>query len=529
MKPSKPLPHHPLIYVSKASSPRVRNPTTRGLLIGSLVCIAVAWILTAGVVESLSLRELAPTARVVPAMLLVVEVVLALFGAALLLAAIPGRPQVPAPLDACLMPDVDLLVPVKDEDPRVLARTLESIARLDVAAARLRVLVVDDSVDASNLAENARLAKLHGAEHVTRCRRGGYKAGALNDALLHCTAAYVGVLDVDHAPDALWLRRALPSLDEARVACVQSRIAWRNAEGGIRPLAALLQDQFYGVIQYDRGARDAAVFAGSAAVFRRRALDDVGGFPEETLVEDFDLTVLLQTRGWRMRYDDRVGATGLLPWHGLDVARQLWRWSAGTTRVLRLRTGHILRAPLPLRHRLELLAAASSYLTGGTFVLVGILLLAHLLVGGGTTTPLGVPLALLAPALVLVAHVGTAALAARRAGRRAGWLLLPYHIVTLAFTPILFASTLTALARHTASDAGRVTKDPDAARHRHARGFPAVAGITAIFGASLAAAGMLLLPQGGAAGIWAVELGIAFVLPAILWWGPVRRRAASAT
>ncbi len=481
-----------------------------GLAAGGLLVLVLvaAWSDLVGFRETFdfSLGELFSVA------LWAVALVLGLFAVMLLVAARAPRPASPVLPDVGAMARVDVFVPIRDEAPAILRRTLEAAARL--VGARGALVVVDDSSEESAREANALLARAFGARHVTRSARVGYKAGALNEALRSSRAEFVAVLDVDHAPSPDFLRIGLAGFSDARVACVQTRIGWSNADAGIRRLAALLQHQFYGVIQWDRAARDRAVFAGSAAIFRRAALDDVGGFPEETLVEDFDLTVLLHTRQWRIKYDDRLGATGIMPWNGRDVARQLWRWSHGTTRVLRLRTGHILRAPIPLMHRLELVASASAYIAGGLFVLAG-LLLAALAVMGKNIAPHAWGLPVVAPLAIFGAHTVTAAIAARRAGVPGGWIVIPYHLVTLAFTPVLFASTLAALASPRVLSEGRVTKTTVTGKTN--AGLPTMAGLTAILGVVLAITAAVLSTRGGYAWVWALELGLAFTLPVLLW------------
>ncbi len=479
--------------------------------------VLLAWGITGEVAWWLS-AESGVLDRGLGGALFAIEVLLVLFSMALLLTLLASRPPAPRALE--VVPRVDVLVPVRNEDASVLEATLVAIGQLRGHSGR--VLVLDDSEDVARRQANENLARRYGVEHHVRAVRAGYKAGAMNHGLALTDAPFVAILDVDHAPEPDFLLQATAGFALPRVACVQTRIGWRNAESGIRRLAAMLQDQFYGVVQWDRASRGAAVFAGSAAVFRRAALDDVGGFPEETLVEDFDLTILLQARQWRIHYDDRTGARGLLPWTGRDIARQLWRWSHGTTRVLLLRAGTIVRAPIPWRQRAELLMGAASYLVGGLFVAVGALLAARAY--GGMAAPMGVwvPLAILAPACILVSHVVTAAVAARRAARPVGLAsLLGYHAVTLAYTPVLFFSTLFALVSGRVHDEGRVVKTTQTAGHRDGI-LAGVSVVTGLLGALLVA--VALVEAFTLLDVWIFELGLAFLLPALLWTNASSRR-----
>ncbi len=52
---------------------------------------------------------------------------------------------------------------------------------------------------------------------------------------------------------------------------------------------------------------------GTNVVFRRAALDDAGGFPQDSLTEDFELSIRLHERGWRSPLRSRGARAGLGP------------------------------------------------------------------------------------------------------------------------------------------------------------------------------------------------------------------------
>ncbi|MHB8605988.1 MAG: hypothetical protein ACYDCK_12110, partial [Thermoplasmatota archaeon] len=187
------------------------------------------------------------------------------------------------------------------------------------------------------------------------------------------------------------------------------------------------------------------------------------------------------------------------------------------TQVLRLRFRTLVKAPIGIAHKIELFVAASSYVVGGLFVAAGILLGAEAFLRLPAPPSYVVPLALLAPLVVALAHGWTAYLAQRRTGGGDIGLILPYHIVSLAFTPVLFGSTLAALVSELPRFEGRVSKNEAEAARSGAGAFGAVAGLSAIFGVGLAFASAALYPVGGGAWAWALELACAFILPLLLW------------
>jgi len=99
----------------------------------------------------------------------------------------------------------------------------------------------------------------------------------------------------------------------------------------------------------ERRALDAigaiTVVPGAVGAWRRSALDAVGGYPEDTLAEDQDLTIAIQRQGWRVAYDVEAIALTEAPETFRALGKQRYRWSFGTLQCLWkhravLRSGH---------------------------------------------------------------------------------------------------------------------------------------------------------------------------------------------
>src|SRR5207302_3896800 len=61
---------------------------------------------------------------------------------------------------------------------------------------------------------------------------------------------------------------------------------------------------------------------------------EVGGFPEDTLAEDQDLTIAIQRKGWKIAYDDQAVAWTEAPESFRSLGRQRFRWAYGTLQCL---------------------------------------------------------------------------------------------------------------------------------------------------------------------------------------------------
>ncbi len=239
------------------------------------------------------------------------------------------------------LPDVLIQIPTYNE-PDVIGRALEAVAALDWPKDRLCVQILDDSTDRTPAAAAAVIERLARdglrAEVRHRTQRDGFKAGALQHGLAASDAPYVAILDADYVPASGWLRACMgPLCRDERLAFVQSRIDFLNRDSTwFTRGQALLLDVHYVVEQGGRDAVGLVVpFNGTGGVWRRAAIDAVGGWRGETLVEDMDLTYRVEAAGWRGRYLLDVPVPGELPESVRDWLGQQRRWSMGTAQVMR--------------------------------------------------------------------------------------------------------------------------------------------------------------------------------------------------
>jgi cellulose synthase (UDP-forming) len=164
-------------------------------------------------------------------------------------------------------------------------------------------------------------------------------------------------------PDQGFLAATLGHMCDDRVALVQTPQYYANArESRIASAAWAQQALFFGPIACGKDGMGAMFCCGTNAVFRRSALEEIGGFPEESLTEDFELSVHLHERGWRTAYVPEVLARGLGPEDMASYVSQQQRWSRGCLSGIRT----ALRAQLPLKVRAQYLLSSMFFLTGWT-------------------------------------------------------------------------------------------------------------------------------------------------------------------
>jgi cellulose synthase (UDP-forming) len=229
-------------------------------------------------------------------------------------------------------------------------------------------------------------AERHGCRYLSRSERHHAKAGNLNAGLAASNGELVAVFDADFVPQRQFLERTVGLLQEPDVGLVQTPQVFFNADPLLRNLAMerwMLpdEDNFYRWIEPVRSAWGAVVCAGTSFVARRQALDQVGGFVEAALSEDFVTGIALLGRGWRVRYLGEPLSAGLAAETLLDFVRQRQRWAAGTLQSLRLPQGPLRQGGLGPAQRLALLEGCLHWLSTLPRLLVLLMPLSYGLLG----------------------------------------------------------------------------------------------------------------------------------------------------
>ncbi|MGA2837849.1 MAG: glycosyltransferase family 2 protein [Acidimicrobiales bacterium] len=230
--------------------------------------------------------------------------------------------------------------------------------------------------------EVRRLAARFGAVYVTRSDNEHAKAGNINHALGCTGGELLLILDADHVPQPDILDATVGYFDDPSVALVQTPHDFGNHDS-FQHFATGRHDQsmFFEVIMPGKDRHNGAFWCGSAAVIRRRALEDIGGIATDTVAEDFHTTIRMHTRGWTTRYHDETLVQGLAPHDLASFLLQRDRWARGNLAVLRTPENPILAPRLTLKQRVSYLASLLAYFVPLQRVLM-VLVLATMLVGG---------------------------------------------------------------------------------------------------------------------------------------------------
>src|SRR5262249_19532459 len=141
--------------------------------------------------------------------------------------------------------------------------------------------------------------------YVTRPDNQHAKAGNLNNALKHTDGEFVIVFDADHVPEQHFITRVLGYFADKKLAFVQTPHSFYNLDSFQASYNAAKNCcweegvVFLRSVQQDRNPFHCGAFAGSAAMFRRKALEEIGGFAVETVTEDLHTGLRVNAQGWK--------------------------------------------------------------------------------------------------------------------------------------------------------------------------------------------------------------------------------------
>ncbi|QCY69159.1 glycosyltransferase [Antarcticibacterium flavum] len=171
--------------------------------------------------------------------------------------------------------------------------------------------------------------------HVTRSNRINAKAGNINNALEnYATGDICVILDPDHIPEPHFLDPILPHFANEQIAFVQIVQSYYNIKETLVARGAAEQTfQFYGPMMMTLNAYGTVNAIGANCVFRRKALDSIGGHAPG-LCEDMHTAMLLYAKGWKAVYVPEILARGLAPSNITNFFKQQIKWSRGTFDLL---------------------------------------------------------------------------------------------------------------------------------------------------------------------------------------------------
>lgn len=249
------------------------------------------------------------------------------------------------PAQSHAQPKVSIHVPIHNEPPALVIKTLQALQRLEYS--NYEVIVVDN-----NTLEEAiwrpvqNWCETQGGpfrfHHVDNLE--GYKAGALNLALEKTSedAEVIGVIDSDYVVSSDWLKDCIPMFANDNVAIVQAPQDYHDAnENLFKSMIYCEYAGFFGIGMVNRDTRNAIIQHGTMTLVRRHSLQTAGAWSQWCITEDAELGLRILEDGHRACYVPKSYGRGVMPDNFMDYKKQRFRWAYGSVLIMRHHAKHL--------------------------------------------------------------------------------------------------------------------------------------------------------------------------------------------
>src|SRR6266496_2992305 len=283
------------------------------------------------------------------------------------------------------LPRVTVQLPIFNEQ-YVVDRLLQAVCRLNYPRGKLDIQLLDDSTDetvevARGLVEHY-AAQGYPVTYHHRSNRAGFKAGALHEGLQVAKGEFVVIFDADFVPPPDFLLRTIHHFTQPKVGMVQTRWTHINRHYSfLTEVEAILLDGHF-VLEHSGRARHDVFFNfnGTAGIWRRKAIEDAGGWEHDTLTEDTDLSYRAQLKGWKFIYRQDVECPAELPVEMTAFKTQQARWAKGLIQTGKKILPRVLRSDAPLHTKIEAWYHLTANLSYPLMIMLSVLLMPAMII-----------------------------------------------------------------------------------------------------------------------------------------------------
>ncbi len=224
-------------------------------------------------------------------------------------------------------PSISVVVPGYNEE-KVAVKTIESLLASD--SRNFDIIFVDDG-STDRTGEIVRQTFAGNGRVKIFTKTNGGKASALNFGIGQTDAEIIVALDADTVFASGTIARMVRHFADGRVGAVAGNAKVGNRVNLLSDLQALEYITSQNLDRRAFGLLNAiTVVPGAVGAWRRESILAAGGFSDDTLAEDADLTMAILRRGYVIEYDDEAVALTEVPEKIRAFLKQRFRWMFGT-------------------------------------------------------------------------------------------------------------------------------------------------------------------------------------------------------
>jgi cellulose synthase/poly-beta-1,6-N-acetylglucosamine synthase-like glycosyltransferase len=221
-----------------------------------------------------------------------------------------------------------IVVPCYNEADSI-GKNIETFLASDYTGLK-KLIVVDDCSSDNSFEIIKKYAKKYDRVMALQTPKNtGRASGAKNYGLKYAKTELIGFSDADSIPNKNAISKMVGFLDDPEVGGVTSRVFVSNANNYLTRSQAIE----YKIIAFTRKLLEFIesiyVTNGPLSIYKKEALDQVGGFDEDNLTEDIELTWHIVSKGWKVRMAIPAIIRSKTPETIREWFHQRIRWNVG--------------------------------------------------------------------------------------------------------------------------------------------------------------------------------------------------------
>jgi cellulose synthase (UDP-forming) len=283
--------------------------------------------------------------------------------------------QPPVSFEDGYRPRVSVLLPICNESS-IVERLLDAVCSMHYPADALEILVLDDSSDGTSELAQAKVERYAqqniNIRLIRREDRRGFKAGNLIYGIQQASGEFYAIFDADFAPPKDFLLRTIPCFKDPCVGYLQTGIGYENRDESFltRFQAMEMGHQQYVTVGLSEEGNMVSL-SGSSCVWRKKCVEELGGWNSTTVTEDVDLGYRAQFEDWKYVYLRDVTSMSILPESASAFRVQRERWGRGLIHSGFKHFRQMIRQRMPLMKKLHAVSMMfSSVLLASIYVIV---------------------------------------------------------------------------------------------------------------------------------------------------------------
>lgn len=225
---------------------------------------------------------------------------------------------------------ISIIVPAYNEE-RTITQCIQSLLKLDYPNYEI-ILIDDGSTD--NTYQLANKMKATNLKVIHQENKG--KSQALNNGIQNSTGEIIITVDADTTIDKQALTRIADRFaTNKKIGALAGNV---KVKAEPRLINALQSTEYATGINLTRKGQSVlgcvTIVPGPIAALKREAIQKVGLFSTDTFAEDFDLTLSILKKGYKIEYEEKSIAYTDTPKNTEDIIKQRRRWYRGMIQVL---------------------------------------------------------------------------------------------------------------------------------------------------------------------------------------------------